>query len=345
MRRRRALAGLTSMALLVSAGASANLARHATPAAPPSPWGAPVTATTPTTDTDPASSEITPTGSDSAAAEPAAGRPFAVMSDELVLVDDSRAAPDRGSGPTGKSRRLRTIIRWPADVRGRVPLIVFAHGWNTEPATYEPLLDAWASAGYVVAAPELPGSARDLGGTPQRDIADQAHDLSFVANAVIGRYPSLIDPTRIVAAGHSDGGSAVATVALNASYSDHTFTAYVVMSGAIPDQVTDGTWGSGPPDATMLITVGDHDEYDNLSAAQTIYDSTTLPAALVVVPGGDHQNMYLDNSPTSASVRATTIQYLDTVLSSSEPPSSLRSVASDDNFHVQLRASHRRGPS
>src|SRR5205085_2252823 len=82
---------------------------------------------------------------------------------------------DRGSGSTGDSRRLRTIIHWPARVRGRVPLIVFAHGYDTEPETYEPLLDAWASAGYVVAAPELPGSARDLPGTPLRDIPEQAH--------------------------------------------------------------------------------------------------------------------------------------------------------------------------
>jgi hypothetical protein len=148
-----------------------------------------------------------------------------------------------------------------------------------------------------------------------------------------------------VAAGHSDGGSAVVTVALNPSYADNTFTAYVVLSGAIPDQVADGTWGPGPTDATLLITVGDRDEYDNLSAAQSIYDSTALPAVLVVVPGGDHQNMYLDDSPTATSVRTMTTQFLDTVCNSPASPTALRSFANDHSFLVQSRTPDARAQS
>lgn len=68
-------------------------------------------------------------------------------------------------------RRLTTIIRYPAalppsrvDVRrapsaqtgGPFPLVVFAHGFNITPAPYARLLQAWARAGYVVAAPIFP---------------------------------------------------------------------------------------------------------------------------------------------------------------------------------------------
>src|SRR5438067_261130 len=112
MTRRRVLAGLTSIALLVSVGASAQLARHGAPAAPRSPLGSSVTATTSTVDADPAPRTITPTDADDGTSDQTAGRPYGVMSDELVFVDDSRRAPDRGSGSTGDSRRLRTIIHW-----------------------------------------------------------------------------------------------------------------------------------------------------------------------------------------------------------------------------------------
>src|SRR5438067_11918700 len=197
MRRHLTVAALTSIAVLVSAGASARLTR--TTGQHPSP--APMT--TATSSTIPA--ELAARDSRPTAPEPAApaGQGSPLESDEIVLVDDSRPAPDRDQRPAGEYRRLRTEIRRPADAFGRAPLIVFAHGYDSEPETYEPLIGAWASAGYVVAAPELPGSARDLPGPPQRDIADQAPDLSPAAAALLHRYPPLIHPARIVAPGHS----------------------------------------------------------------------------------------------------------------------------------------------
>jgi len=85
-------------------------------------------------------------------------------------------------------------------------LIVFGHGWNSNPGVYEQLLDEWAQAGYLVAAPVFPDSSNLLPGTPISDYGEQAEDLSFVITAMLKGPAGPVDPQKIVVAGHSDGG-------------------------------------------------------------------------------------------------------------------------------------------
>jgi dienelactone hydrolase len=238
--------------------------------------------------------------------------PFTVQN--VTLIDSSRLPPDRGVNRGTVARTMRTVIRRPAGSTGPLPLIVFAHGYDAEPETYGRLLDAWASAGYLVAAPELPGSAHDLAGQPVRDIADQARDLSFVLTALLDGQAGPIDVSRVAAAGHSDGASAVATLALNSAFSDTRFSAYLVLSGAIPDQVVEGAWNSPARTGQLLVTVGDHDEFGNLTESEAVFDTATLPGAFVRVPGGDHLQIYTGDSQLAGVVRATTLQFLDVVI-------------------------------
>jgi pimeloyl-ACP methyl ester carboxylesterase len=200
-----------------------------------------------------------------------------------------------------------------------LPVIVFAHGFNTDPMTYEPLLDAWAHAGFLVAAPDLPGSTDDLPGAPRRDISDQATDMSAVLTAVLDGRAGPVDATRVVAAGHSDGGSAVVALAMNSSRVDPRFDTYVVLSGAIADQIADGTWAPVPAGHPMLVVVGANDEYGNVPAAQDVWSSAQARGALVVVPGGDHKQMYVDGSALCHVVPAVTVQFLKVALSSPSP--------------------------
>ena len=88
------------------------------------------------------------------------GPPYAIEDQTIVLVDPARPTPARTPVAAKPGRVLRTIIRRPAGVSGPIPLVVFAHGYDSEPEVYEPLLDTWAAAGYMVAAPDSPGSAR-----------------------------------------------------------------------------------------------------------------------------------------------------------------------------------------
>ena len=98
--------------------------------------------------------------------QPAPQAPFAVEDETETFPDPSRPTPDRGDVPGHPGRTLVTVIRRPMGLSGPLPLIVFAHGWDSNPGVYETLLDTWAAAGYLVAAPTFPDSASTLPGEP-----------------------------------------------------------------------------------------------------------------------------------------------------------------------------------
>ena len=85
-----------------------------------------------------------------------------------TFVDPHRSTGVNGSVPGHAGRTLVTTIMYPAQgtAAGRVtvnaapdhtdgpyPLIVFAHGFGSSGVEYRGLLERWAAAGYVVAAP------------------------------------------------------------------------------------------------------------------------------------------------------------------------------------------------
>jgi fermentation-respiration switch protein FrsA (DUF1100 family) len=237
------------------------------------------------------------------------GPPYAVEDQTVVLVDPSRSTPARGTVPSKPGRVLRTIIRRPEGAVGPLPLVVFAHGYDVEPETYEPLLDSWAAAGYLVAAAECPGSARDLPGTPVPDYGAQARDISFVITSLLGGLAGPIAPGEITVAGHSDGGTAVTIMALNAAYADPRVKAYINMAGQIPPDVA-GPWATARSSAALLVAVGSNDEYGNLALSTTMFDAAPMPKALLVVPGGDHLGTFVASTPTAQAVRAATTRFL-----------------------------------
>ena len=128
----------------------------------------------------------------------------------------------------------------PAAANGPFPLIVFAHGFAVTPATYARLLQSWAHAGYVVAAPVFPlSNAHAPGGPDESDIVNQPRDMSFVISRLLesggaapGPLAGLIEPNRIAVAGQSDGGETALAVAYSRRFRDPRVTAAVILSGA-----------------------------------------------------------------------------------------------------------------
>src|SRR5947208_1271778 len=107
------------------------------------------------------------------------------------------------------TRTLKTAIYYPAqgtptdtpianappDTKNApYPLILFSHGLGARGVAYENVLKAWASAGYVVAAPDYPLSNTDAPGGAQfgRGIADgtvpYAADMNGFARAKTPKY-------------------------------------------------------------------------------------------------------------------------------------------------------------
>jgi dienelactone hydrolase len=140
------------------------------------------------------------------------------------------------------------------------------------------------------------------------DYAAQARDMSFVITSLLGGRAGPVDPSEIAVAGHSDGGTAVTVMALNASYADVRVKAYLNMAGQIPTDVP-GPWATSPTSSALLVAVGSVDEYGNLALSTAMFDAAKMPKALLVVPGGDHLNMFLSSSPTAQAVRAATTRF------------------------------------
>ncbi len=242
------------------------------------------------------------------------------MADEtLTFTDPSRSTPARGDVPGHAGRTLVTVIRRPVGPKGPLPLIVFAHGWDSNPGVYETLLDTWAASGYLVAAPTFPDSASTLPGDPVSDYPEQALDMSFVISNLLGGAAGPVDPNRIAAAGHSDGGTDVALLALNPDYADHRIRSYLSMSSEIPAGVS-GTWSAATP-GSLFVAVGTDDEYGLYPQSLQVFQSADMPKVLVTLTGGDHLQTFIGDTPEAASMRAETVSFLNATLGKSDPSS------------------------
>jgi len=217
----------------------------------------------------------------------------------------------------------------PAATPSPWPLIVFASGYNSTPGTYETLLRGWAAAGFEVAAPRSPGLSSDLPGVSEANLPQQPGDLSATITQMLA--DPTIDPNRVALAGHSDGGSAVASVALTPEHADARVRAFIVVAGAaagIP-----GGWGPNNA-APMLVIVGDHDEYGNgRGATRRVYDLANGPKAFVYVIGGTHLGPLIEGTPLAVSTRASTLDFLRATLGGGDF-TALRSDASSNGLQL-----------
>ncbi|HCT81853.1 MAG TPA: hypothetical protein DGG94_22765 [Micromonosporaceae bacterium] len=59
----------------------------------------------------------------------------------------------------GPDRPLPTVVYQPSRA-GKLPLVLFIHGYTCRPAEYDSLFRHWAAAGFVVAAPTMSRTAR-----------------------------------------------------------------------------------------------------------------------------------------------------------------------------------------
>ena len=137
------------------------------------------------------------------------------------------------TGPAGQhlsQRTLVTQIRYPRarGPGGPFPLLLFAPGFRQCPGAYSDLLQAWASAGYVVAAVTFPRTNCHLGPEAyEADLVNQPHDMSYVMTRLLalstrpgGPFSGLLDPHAVGAAGQSDGGDTVAALAASTCCTD-----------------------------------------------------------------------------------------------------------------------------
>ena len=256
---------------------------------------------------------------------------YAVGLKVLRLVDTSRTIqlPD---GRT-QARTLLTYVRYPAlGAPGRVdlpgapparadgpfPLVVFGHGFAVMPSLYAQLLQSWAQAGYVVAAPVFPLENADApGGPDEADLTNQPADMRFVISRTIalsqtpsGVFAGLIDPGRIAVAGQSDGGDTALAVADDPRYRDPRVGAVMVLSGAeIPGTGAFAVPRHDPP--PLLATQGTADTVNPPSATSAFFNVAPRPKYLLRLLGAEHLPPYSNEEPQLGIVQRVTIAFLD----------------------------------
>jgi predicted dienelactone hydrolase len=257
---------------------------------------------------------------------PGTATPYFVGVVHRTFVDHSRGSPARGGTPASSSRSIATTIYYPTSVAptdqnpkpkaapGPFPLIVFAHGYAIDAAAYASLLTDLATGGYVVAAPDFPGTSTAYpGGAIRSDSLEEPADISFVITSIIdqsakaGPFFGVVNPNAVGDSGQSDGGVVAAAAAYNTCCIDPRIKASVILTGG--SFGFDGQWF--PPGTPPVMFVhATADEVNPYSASTSMFAQAQSPKYLMTIEGGDHLQVYVD-PPWEPQVAAAMIAFYD----------------------------------
>ncbi|HEY7137854.1 MAG TPA: phospholipase [Acidimicrobiia bacterium] len=235
--------------------------------------------------------------------------PYAVGSRTFTFVDTSRPTPANGSFAGAPSRTLQTLVLYPAGgppggavtpgakparTEHGFPLIVFSHGFGASGPMYAPLLQLFARAGYVVAAPTFPLSNFAAPGGPTiTDYVHQPGDVSFVITSMLdvdrhdrGGLRHDIDEHHIGVAGHSLGAITTLLVATNTCCEDPRIDAAVSFSG-LELGVPGGVF-FGKPTPPLMVVHGTADGTVPYQGSVNVYAQSPAPKAFLTLIGAPH---------------------------------------------------------
>ncbi len=209
----------------------------------------------------------------------------------------------------------------PDTAAGPFPLVVFAPGSGGAPAQFGALLDSWAAAGYVVAAPEFPlTGAHAPGGPVVADYVNQPGDVHFLIDQMLHTPPAevagLIDAGRVGLAGHSLGGITTLAVGFNSCCLDPRVKAVIVMSGSSPLPFSGGTYFGRAASPPVLFVQGSADETVVPNTSVLTYNRVRPPKALVTISRGTHSSPYQGDqlTPQVGLVAQVSVDFLDRYL-------------------------------
>ncbi len=240
-----------------------------------------------------------------AAVRPASPGSFQVGSTSVVVSDPL---------PSG-TRSLPTVVWFPTETSAgrslgssRFPLLVFSQGFDLAVSAYDGLISAWASAGYVVAAPTYPDTDPSSPQLNESDIVNHPADLRAVIATVQqlatrpGSVFDEVNPDEVGVVGHSDGGDVSLAVADNSAYQDPAVKAVAVLSGAELASFG-GTYFDGPP-VPLLAVQGSADTVNPPACSVQFYDQAPQPKYYVDLLGAGHEPPYTDPGSTAETVVA-----------------------------------------
>jgi dienelactone hydrolase len=261
---------------------------------------------------------------------------YAVGVQTRTFVDSTRPTDANGSAPAVPTRTLKTAIYYPAagppteaptenappDAKhGRYPLVLFSHGIYATGTAYVDVLKTWASAGYVVAAPNYPLSSADSPGgvnfgSGVADTHNQPADATFVINETIKdkQVGGVVDSKRIGASGHSLGGITTYGLAYSACCRDKRIKAALPMSGfaGVVEDIQKYVWDGQAP---LLALHGDSDGTVPYVSDVNTFAWAKPPKFLLTFPGAGHIFPFLGgDTAQAAALKESTTAFLDRYL-------------------------------
>ena len=233
----------------------------------------------------------------------------------LTFIDPTRATVARSPLPARPGRVLSTRV-WLPTAPGPWPLVVFGHGFAVQGSTYEGLLRAIAAEGFVVAAPDFPGSTSAASGAPNElDVREEPCDLLFVAHhlqeAGRGGGPLAGDVAggRVALAGQSDGATAAAFAALSdpvgACGGPPVAAVVAFSSNPVPRRAG--------ADAAVLAITGSADAVNPPSHTRALYEEAPASAYLLTSLGDGHLAPSTD-SPHHTEIAMVVVDFLRAAL-------------------------------
>ncbi len=279
-------------------------------------------------------------------------------------------------GPTGASlpgRVLTTEVRYPtlagatqketvnaqpATAGGPYPVIVFAHGFETEPIDYAPLLDGWVRAGFVVVSPIFPdenlAAVTAAGGMDDASIADTLEDdvysepgdivyvlkqlKSIGADGWGSRLSRIMNLSDVGLAGQSDGANVVAALTyasgLGGLYARLAVApkAVAVLSGTAWSYLPNGkigSYGATSSSPSLLQVQSDADGCVSPSEAADLFASVQGGLSskwFVTLLGAGHLGPYEGVAPWGAAVENVTTKFFELELGWRSPPASAAAI-------------------
>jgi len=249
----------------------------------------------------------------------------------------------------GGSDSTPTAGEKPDYAGGPFPVVVFAHGFDTVPTTYAPLLSSWVKDGFVVVAPLFPDeNANELNSlgnrtvaqsqTAESDVVNEPYDVAYVVGQIesgasgaaasgAAWLKGLAEPGKVALAGHSDGAQAIAALVYSANFSS-TYAAMgvrpfglVLLSGS----ELSGTFAAPSNPPPLLFVQSAVDSCNLPQDAEKLFNDAG-GGWFLKLEGARHFSPYVGIGPAAPIVEKVSGAFLKATAAGKSTPSALSGV-------------------